>query len=64
MDTGSTDGVSMHSLIRLVAASILALTLPGCELAADVVRAGVWLIVVLVIIVVAFIVWLITRRLR
>lgn len=54
----------MHSLIRLVAASILALTLPGCELAADVVRAGVWLIVVLVIIVVAFIVWLITRRLR
>lgn len=41
---------------------IAALTLGGCEIAADIFKAGVWVGVLLVFLVVGGIIWMVSKR--
>lgn len=51
-----------HSRLWLAVLLPLLLTLPGCEIIGGIFRAGVWVGIILVLLVVGLIVWLLTRR--
>ena len=54
-------GGIMNLFSHLVFLFIAALTLGGCEIAADIFKAGVWVGVVLVVVIVGGIIWMVSK---
>jgi hypothetical protein len=50
-----------HSSYLFVLLLLSAVALPGCEVIGDIFKAGVWTGVLLVVLVIGFIVWLLTK---
>ena len=50
-----------HSSYLFVLLLLSAVALPGCEVIGDIFMAGVWTGVLLVVLVIGFIVWLLTK---
>lgn len=61
---GLQNGISFGGIVRTLVLALLALPLAGCEVIGDIFQAGMWTGVIAVIVVIALIVYAVSRMFK